>query len=132
MTPTEAVTLARYVKAHFPQQPIDEFTADALSELLADYAFADCRAAVVAIAERGEHWCAPSDIKAGVKRIRAKRIDEHPPLTPPPGTEADQRAWLAGARRHVADGGTVDSDAAYGELLPRHLPDLRALMPDVD
>lgn len=29
MTPTEAATLARYIGAHFPQQPIDEFTGDA-------------------------------------------------------------------------------------------------------
>ena len=34
MNPRDAVDLARYMRAHFPQQPIDEFTADALAETL--------------------------------------------------------------------------------------------------
>lgn len=124
MIPTEAVGLARYIRAHFPQQPIDEYTADALGELLAPYSFADCRAAVLAIAERGEHWCSPTDVKAQVKRIRAKRIDEHPPIVPPQGlSDAEELAWLGNARRHIADGGTVDPDGGR-ELKPR---DVRAL-----
>lgn len=143
MTPTEAVQLTGYIQAHFPSQPINEFTPDALGELLESYPMADCRAAVLAISHRATgdrtQWCSPSDVAAEVKRIRGKRLHDHPPLTPPPGPEDEleadlverQRAWLADARRRIADGEVIDCDAAYGELKPRHLPDLRALMPAV-
>jgi hypothetical protein len=128
--PTEAVALTRYMRAHFPQQPIDEYTTDALAETLEPYPFADCRAAVLAIAERGEKWCAPTEVKAEVKRIRAKRLDMHPPLTPPANMDPIETAqWLGVQRQRIADGAQVDTDAAYGELKPRHLPDMRQLMP---
>lgn len=128
MTPTEAVTLTGYLRAHFPQQPVDEYTADALGELLAPYPAADCRAAILRIAERGEKWCPPTEIRAEVKRIRTKRISDAGDLTPPPDLSPVQTIeWLKGARRHIANGGHVDGDAAYGELKPRHLPDLRAI-----
>jgi hypothetical protein len=131
-TPTEAVALSKYIRAHFPQQPLDEYSAEALCELVGRYPVTDARAAVLAIADRGEHWCSPSDVRAEVKRIRGKRIEQHPPLTPPPGDVLEQQAWLKEARRRIGDGETIDSDAGYGELKPRHLPDLRALMPKVD
>lgn len=106
MTPLEAVKLTRYLRAHFPQQPIDEYTADALAETLAPCAPEDCRAAVLAIAERGEKWCAPTDVKAEVKRIRGRRIEAAGHLLiPPPGlSEAQERRWLGWARREVASG----------------------------
>ncbi|MFJ9313777.1 hypothetical protein ACIRN4_06250 [Pimelobacter simplex] len=114
MIPTESVALARYIRAHFPQQPIDEFTAEALLELLEPYPATDARAAVLAIADRGAHWCSPTDVRAEVRRIRAKRIEEHPPLVPPPGLDdAEERRWLAGATRRIGDGETYDSDAPY-------------------
>lgn len=114
MTPTEAAGLTRYIRAHFPQQPVDEYTTEALLELLHRYPATDARAAVLAIASRGEHWCSPSDIKAEVKRIRAKRIEQHPPLVPPPGLDDGQeRAWIAAARSRVGDGAVIDCDAAY-------------------
>lgn len=131
MTPSEATVLARYIRAHFPQQPIDEFTAEALSELLAPYPANDCKEAVLHIAKSGEHWCSPSDVMAQVKRVRAKRIAEAGDLCPPPGlTEPQQRAWLGEARRQVADGQPLVVD--MGELKPRHLPDLRELLPAPD
>jgi hypothetical protein len=82
----------------------------------------------------------PAHIRAAVKRIRAKRLEDHPPLTPPPGlpgeSDADlvtrQLAWLRDARRRVADGEHVDCDQAYGELRPRVLSDLKQLMPAPD
>lgn len=139
MTPTDAVRLAGYIRAHFPSQPIDDYTADALGELLEPYSLADCRAAVLRLAMRNHEgeagrpkWCSPTDVYAEVRRERAKRIAEAGDLTPPPGTEAEQRAWLRSARRAIGDGQTVDQLAAYGELKPRHLPDLRALMPAPD
>ena len=118
MSPTESVALSKYIRAHFPQQPLDEYTAEALCELLGRYPAADCRAAVLAIADRGEHWCSPSDVKAEVKRIRAKRIALAGDLCPPPGlSESDERTWLLEARRRIGDGQVVDVD--FGELKKR-------------
>lgn len=126
MTPHDSVALARYIRAHFPQQPIDEYTSEALLELLAPYPAADARAAVLAIAERGEHWCSPTDVRAEVRRIRAKRIELHPPLVPPPGlSDVEERRWIAGARRHIGDGNQIDSDAAY-ELVSGSVRELLA------
>lgn len=136
MTPREAVQLTGYIQAHFPSQPINEFTPDALGELLAEYPMADCRMAVLTISKRASgdrtQWCSPSDVAAEVKRIRSKRIADHPPLTPPPELADDtagQIEWRADANRRIADGELIDCDQAYGELKPRVLSDLRALMP---
>ena len=108
MTPIEATQLARYISAHFPQQPIDEYTSEALAELLAPYPASDARTAVLNIAERGEHWCAPTAVKAEVKTIRAKRLMDHGPIDPPPGLDPDDtdayRRWLDTTRRAIANG----------------------------
>lgn len=108
MSPREAVDLARYIKAHFPQQPVDEFTADALSETLGDYPAADARLAVLTMAERGEQWCAPTAVKAEVKRIRAKRVSDYGPIEPPAGLDPDDtrgyQRWLSGMTKRIADG----------------------------
>ena len=108
MKPTEIVMLTGYLRAHFPSQPVDEFTTEALEELLAPYPAADCRQAVLAIAERGEKWCAPTDVKAEVKRIRAKRVSAYGPIEPPAGLDPDDvrgyQRWLEAKVRAVADG----------------------------
>ncbi len=114
MTPSDAVAIARYIRAHFPQQPIDEYTSEALAELLAPYPATDARAAVLAIADRGEHWCSPTDVRAEVRRIRAKRIEQHPPLVPPPGlSDREELAWIARARTAIGNGAVIDCDANY-------------------
>lgn len=130
MTPVEAVGVARYIAAHFPQQPINEYTPEALEEVLQRYSVADARQAVLNLSTRegeGARWCAPSDVAREVKRIRAKRIREAGDLTPPPGlTEPEERAWIGAARRQIADGG---EPPAPPQLTPRPMPDLRALLP---
>lgn len=125
MNATEAAILCRYVKAACPQQAIDEYTPAAWGDLLADIRLEDAKVAVRAVVSR-QPFIAPAEIRDEVKRIRAKRIADHPILTPPPGTEAEQRAWLGEAKRRIGDGGMVDSDAAY-ELKPRDLGELREL-----
>lgn len=136
MTPREAVQLTGYIQAHFPSQPINEYTPDALGELLADYPAMDCRQAVLNLAGRatrngdGRAFCSPSDVAAEVRRIRDRRIDDHPPLTPPPHLADDpagQIEWRKEANRRIGDGEVIDCDAAYGELRPWHLPDMREL-----
>jgi hypothetical protein len=112
MNPTECVMLTGYLRAHFPSQPVDEYTTEALSELLAPYAAIDCRRAVLNVAERGERWCSPTDIKAEVKRIRARRIESTPIPEPPPElTVREYPAWIAAERKRIADGGDVEPPA---------------------
>lgn len=108
MNGREAVDLARYMRAHFPSQPIDEFTADALAESLADYPAADCRQAVLNIARRGETWCSPTNVWAEVRRIREKRVHDYGPIEPPAGLDPDDvrgyQRWLEAKVRAIADG----------------------------
>ena len=108
MKPTEATMLARYMRGHFPHQPIDEFTADALAETLVDYPLADAKRAVLNMAERGDEWCAPAAVKAEVKRIRAKRIADYGPIEPPAGLDPDDvrgyQRWLGAITSQIADG----------------------------
>lgn len=136
MTPTESVTLARYIGAHFPQQPQDEFTADALGELLEPYPFADARAAVLAIADRGEKWCSPSDVRAEVRRIRGRRIAQGEALLFPPAELADdeaaQRAWLAQAKHRLGDGEPVEAINPNELTGPRDVRELLAGTTDAE
>lgn len=133
MNPTEVVMLAGYLRAHFPSQPVDEYTTEALGELLAPYPAADCRTAVLRIAERGEKWCAPTEVRAEVKRIRGKRIADAGDPTPPPDLNpVETIAWLKDRNRRVGDGDTPDEIAVYGELKKRNLPDLRRTLPRPD
>lgn len=108
MKPTEVVMLTGYIQAHFPQQPVNEFTAEALEEQLAAYPLPDCKQAVLNIAERGEHWCAPTDVKAEVKRMREKRIAEYGPIEPPASLDPDDSGalarWMREQTRAIADG----------------------------
>jgi len=108
MRPTETVGLTRYIRAHFPHQPIDEYTAEALEETLADYPLADCRQAVLNLAERGDEWCQPTAVKAEVKRIRNKRVADYGPIEPPAGLDPDDvrgyQRWLGAMHKGIADG----------------------------
>jgi hypothetical protein len=96
------------MRAHFPHQPIDEFTTEALEELLAPYPPADCKRAVLNLAERGEQWCKPTDVKAEVKRIRNKRVADYGVIEPPADLDPDNvvgyQRWLGAMHRGIADG----------------------------
>lgn len=100
--------LTGYLRAHFPSQPVDEYTTEALEETLRNYPPADCRLALLNIAERGERWCSPTDIKAEVKRIREKRIADYGIIQPPADLDPDNvvgyAQWLASMNRRIADG----------------------------
>lgn len=131
MTNAEAVLLCRYTKACCPQQQFDQFTPDAWFELLNDFRFEDCKLAVTQLAKR-QPFVAPAEIRDEVHRIRTKRIDLGPTLTPPPDLDpVATNEWLREARRRVADGEHIDTDAAYGDLKDRNLGELKALMPRV-
>ena len=106
MKPTEVVILTRFVKAACPQQAIDDYTPDAWFDLLGDLSLADCRAAVAAVA-KVKPFCAPSEIRAEVQRIRNRRLDRAD-IPPPPSELVDDwpayQAALHAARVAAADG----------------------------
>ena len=108
MTPTEVVLLTGYLRAHFPSQPVDEFTTEALEELLAPFPAADCKRAVLNIADRGEQWCAPTAVRDEVRRIRAKRIADYGVIEPPADMDPDNvvgyQRWLGSMHKAIADG----------------------------
>lgn len=108
MTPTETVMLTGYLRAHFPSQPVDEFTTEALEELLAPYPAADCRKAILNLADRGERWCSPTEVRAEVRRIREKRVADYGPIEPPAGLDPDDvrgyQRWLGAMHKGIADG----------------------------
>lgn len=122
MNPTEVVMLTGYLRAHFPSQPVDEFTTEALEELLAPYPAADCRKAVLQIAERGEKWCAPTEVKAEVKRIRAKRVADFGvpqiPMDMDPDDTLAYRRWLRETQRAIADGQEIADPPAIKGAVP--------------
>lgn len=129
MTPAEAQLLLG-IAASFDNRKPSEEAAIAWSHALGDLPYNDCRDAVVAHYRVSSEWLMPAKVITEVKRIRAKRINDHPPLTPPSGLEPAQTIeWLKEQRRRIGNGEVIDCDAAYGELLPRHLPDIRALLP---
>lgn len=129
MNREEAIRLCRYVKACCPQQAIDEYTPDAWADHLEAVSYQDAKAAAKLITAK-QPFVQVSELLAEVKKIRAKRIEEHPPLTPPADLDPiETNAWLREARRRVADGEQVTDETRV--LKPRHLPDLKALMPRV-
>jgi hypothetical protein len=132
MTPTEATALLSICAAFDNRKP-DKDAATAWSVALGDIRFVDARDAVVAHYRASNEWIMPANVIGEVRRIRAKRIVDHDPLTPPPGlTVAETNVWLREAHARIGDGETINCDAAYGELRPRHLPELRQLTRGVD
>lgn len=128
MTPAEAQMLLG-IAASFDNRKPNEETAIAWSHALGDLPYVDCRDAIVRHYQASSEWLMPAKVIADVKRVRAKRLEDHPPLTPPRDlSPLETNAWLREARRRVADGEVIDCDAAYGELKPRNLPDLKALI----
>ena len=106
MTPSETVTLARYVRACCPQQRMDEFTPDVWHDLLGDLSLAACREAVVNVAKR-QPFVAPAEIRAEVRRIRDERLHLNPVPPPPPELLDDPAAYnrhLRDSAKRIADG----------------------------
>lgn len=130
MTPAEAQVLLSMAAAFDNRKP-DPDAAKAWAAALDGLPFEDCRVALIEHFKTSTEYLMPVMIRTAVKRMRAKRIEAHPPLTPPPGLDvAETNRWLKEARRRIGDGEQIDSDAAY-ELKPRNLGDLKQLMPRV-
>ena len=110
MNRTEAVQLARLVKALCPAQALDQYTPDAWALVLGAVEYEDAKAAVIYLGaielEPGKaRYIEPGHIIAEVRRIRRKRIDDHGPLDPPLDLDpAQYLAWLRGVTREVGSG----------------------------
>lgn len=97
MTGPEMTMLVRYVRAMFPAQKFDEYTADAWTDVIGDLRLVDCKLAVVEIAGK-QQWVAVFDIKGWVRAIRNNRIMHGPEYEPSSGLS--ELEW----RRRLADG----------------------------
>jgi hypothetical protein len=125
LEPSEVATLLG-IAASFDNRKANEEAVIAWRVALAGIPFADARDAIAAHYAESREWIMPADIRARVRRVRAKRIDEHPPLVPPPGlTDTEELAWLGASRRRIANGEVIDCDAAY-ELVAGSVRELLA------
>jgi hypothetical protein len=126
MTPAEAVMLCRYTKACCPQQQFDEYTPDVWHDLLGDYSFADCKAAVGAVAQR-QAFVAPAEIRAEVRRIRYKRIEEFGYITPPYGLTFEQEQAYTKAIRDRVGAGDLTREQYDAELRAKGITGSRGM-----
>ncbi|MDQ3485386.1 MAG: hypothetical protein M3445_08260 [Actinomycetota bacterium] len=122
MNHQQAVMICAIVQQAIPHKTLDEFTADIWAELLVDVDFDDARAATMSILSTNA-YVAPSDIRAEVRRIRARRLDTYGrfPDPPPEITTHDQwRSWHIACRDHIASGRPIPADmtVAAGDREP--------------
>lgn len=128
MTPAEAQVLLSMAAAYDNRKP-DPDAAKAWAAALDDLPFDDCRHALIQHYRSSSEWLMPAMIRTAVRRVRHKRLEDHPPLVPPPGLDdAQERRWLREARRRIADGEVINSDAAY-ELVTADAVNFRELLP---
>lgn len=113
MNPAEAQVLLSMCAAYDNRKP-DPDAAKAWAAALQGLRFDDCRQAVIEHYRANDAWLMPSMVRTLVRRIRDKRIADHPPVVPPPGlSDVEELAWLGRTRRRIGDGEVIDSDAAY-------------------
>ena len=110
MTPDETIRLCRSVKALCPSQALDQYSPDAWQLVLGHLDYNDAKQAVGDLAsldlEPGKaRYIEPGHIIARVKAIRAKRLDDHPPVDPPSGlTPGEYLRWLRDTNAAIASG----------------------------
>jgi hypothetical protein len=125
MTPTQAGALFRIARAGLPHQKFDEYTPDLWAELFADVPFEDARTALVDMVKR-QAFVSAGEIISEVKRIRTRRIEQHP-IIPPPDMDPDDvpryLTWKAQATRAVADGKVPEP---VGALVSRDMKQLES------
>lgn len=107
MKATEAAGLLT-IAAAFDNRKPDADAAKAWAMALEGLRFEDCRAVIVSHYQASREWLMPSDVRSGVKRLRAKRIADYGPLEPPGDLNPDDtgayKRWLDGTTRAIADG----------------------------
>lgn len=112
MNSQEAVALARYVRALCPHQKMDEYTADAWGDVLADYDFETCKKAAAVLGQK-QPFIAPAEIITEVRKGRRERLANFQ-YEPSDGDE-DPREYLRRLRAQIAD---VADGHRPAELMP--------------
>jgi hypothetical protein len=130
MSPDEALKLCRLAKAASPAQAVDEYTPELWALVLADVRFIDAQQALVDLAAEQE-WIHVSHIVKRVKRIRAKRVSDHPPVPVPPEVDAAvyegrtevYAKWISDTNRRLGDGEVFETPVlpAMSEARKREL-----------
>lgn len=111
MNKQEAATVCRVVRTLCPAQKFDEQTPDMWGIVLVDTRFEDAKLAVANLG-KVQAFIAPAEIIAEVKRIREKRLADHPEPTPPDGlSPCEYQRWLKDVRRQIADGNPPEPPA---------------------
>lgn len=91
--------------AAFDRRTVGEADVEAWHAVLDNTAYDDAAEVVKAHYRTRRDWIMPVDVLAGVRKIRADRLDRAGPLTPPPDlTPVETVEWLRRTRRAIADG----------------------------
>ncbi len=127
MTPAEAGALLT-VAAAFDNRKPDADAATAWSVALDGLRFEDCRDAVVAHYRGSSDWLMPAKVIAEVGRIRQRRLEAAPPLSPPDDLDPDDPGaytrWWVAARTAIADGTYVPDEPVAAVSAPREWRDV--------
>lgn len=111
------------------RRTVGDIDVEVWHDALSDLPFGDCRDAVRAHIRSSREWLTPFDIRAGVKRIRADRLDRAPHLVPDadPDDPNAYRQALRDGRMRAADGALTARDMRAIEGAFRR-PPTRALV----
>lgn len=91
--------------AAYDRRTIGEADVEAWHDALGDLSYDDAQAVIKGHYRVSNDWLMPSTIRAGVRKIRADRLDRAGPLAPPPDlTPVETIEWLRRTRRAIADG----------------------------
>jgi len=121
------------IRALCPTQPLDAYTPDAWAIVMADIRYDDAQQAITTLyrdrgndQEFGGRRIEADDIIREVRRIRERRLAEHPPIEPPDTvrSDAEYRQWLRTTRQAIADGNVIQQPA----LPRRDMTPLRQLV----
>lgn len=104
MTPAQGALLLT-VASGFDRRKPDEVAAQGWAIALKDYAFEDCREAIVAHYSRTTEWLMPAHVIQIVKNVRWSRVQELGYVQPPRElTDAQEGEWLRALNSAAGDG----------------------------
>ena len=129
MTPAEASVLLAMAAAVDNRKP-DPDAAKAWAAMLDGLRLEDCQAAIVEHFQTSTDYLMPVMVRTIARRIRSKRIAEHPPVEPPPGLEDPRKfaEWKRELNRRIGDGQTFDPNHFYAGQLVDRSSEIRELM----
>lgn len=113
------------VAQSFDRRTVGDFDAESWRRTMHGLTLEDCKQAIVEHYTTSTDWCMPGHVRAGVKRIRADRIERAPydaiPDADPDDPIAYQRALRAGLTR-TADGTEAPRDLRAVSSVFRTVP----------